>query len=339
MQRKWVILAVLGLAALSANTASAQDADREWGPDEKSPSPTPDASPQGHVPTAAPAPIPASPMNPPAGPARPPTPPPGGFSPMSPQPTVELADAAEPPAPPPAQPAPPSYRFDRGVHLALSAEKLFGYHHWSYASTVSKLDGQPPPVGIDAASSGDQVAVLTGGSFTGSGTVAINPHAVPRLGVDLAVVQGITLGAAVTYYSAGGDLDITEGFVELHRKNARISVFGGTARLGYAHLFTDAFGMWARLGFTYGTQSVTFWSYPTPGSNPTENQLSIRHSSFDPELVAMLMPAKNFGLLVGLSAALGLGGGYEYRTGGATVEEGTGSLSDMGVTAGLMGWL
>jgi hypothetical protein len=246
-----------------------------------------------------------------------------------------------PPAPVPQATTHAAPRFGREFRVVLSAERLFGYHHYWYQATPTVYGGAPVS-GLNLNVEGDQFALLTGGTFTGAGGVAVNPYAVPRLGVDLVFGLGMTVGGAVTYYWSGGDTTAQAGSAQANQNNDQVSVFGISARLGYVAPLSDLVGFWLRVGFTYGTQSITAWDYSSSSSTPpvpTVNEWNLHHVSFDPEFLLLVTPVQHFGLLVGLAAALGLDDSFTGTSGGTTAQDGQGSLSDIGLTAGMMGYL
>jgi hypothetical protein len=224
------------------------------------------------------------------------------------------------------------------VQLALSADRLFGYHHWWLSATPTLLDGDPI-TGIEVSEKGDQVALLTGGSAVDSAFMGLNAHAIPRLGVDVVLGPGVTVGGSLSYYSSSGEITVSGTTAAVTQKNNKIQAFGVSARVGYAVMFTDVVGIWPRAGITYGTQVLTRWVYPSATAAPTEQEWDVNYVSVDPEFLVVLSPVPNFGLLVGLTGSIGATGGFTAKSAGLTVEEGDMTANNIGVTAGLMGYL
>jgi len=112
---------------------------------------------------------------------------------------------------------------DKG-HLALSAERLFGYVHTeSKASTTA----------ASASRSVDSVTVLANPIAGATG------YGWPRIGIDGFVARGVSIGGSFGYfhYSPDGSTSVS-GFVL-------------APRLGYAAMVGPRVAIWPRLGFTY----------------------------------------------------------------------------------------
>jgi hypothetical protein len=212
----------------------------------------------------------------------------------------------------------------------LSADRLFGFS--SYSATIK------PPQGDEGTSSGTCIYLLWGSSNTSSSFYPVNVAAIPRLSFDVTVTTGLTVGGSLGYISVGGE-DKSGSFTQKHPD---ISAFVVGPRVGYAIMFSDNFGIWPRLGFTYLSSTTKTETTDALGATTTyETKLSGQTVDIDGLLVISPMP--NMGITIGPVIDIGVGGkieepGVDPTTGAATTVEEDISVTTFGVAAGLLGY-
>ena len=238
----------------------------------------------------------------------------------------------QPAAPPPVPPEVPTYG------LALSADRLFGLYSWNM-----QVDNDE---GSDAENTGTMVSLLYGNSATGRGA-SINPFTVPRFGID-AILNGLTLGGTVGFYSSTGDLEVDDvDESEIPETPEQSGYFFGP-RLGYLLRASPTVQLWFRGGLAYYSQTRRTEEPSFTGSctamvavEETENMTAF---SVDPVLV--WEPVAHVGITVGPVLDLGLSGEWELEGSGScssgssidTTEmsgKAEQTYSNYGVTAGL----
>jgi hypothetical protein len=183
-------------------------------------------------------------------------------------------------------------------HVAISAERLFGYVHTSETTTVA---------GVDTSRSNDSFSLFSnpfGGIATGYGW--------PRLAVDVFAARGLSVGAAA-------------GFFHVSTNNTSLNGFLLAPRIGYATNLGGRAFFWPRGGMTYAHASSS------AGSGALTSTGSVFALTLEAPLAIVATPHVAF--LVGPTFDLGLSG--STTTGGAKVDSKT---TDFGVQAGLLAY-
>lgn len=164
------------------------------------------------------------------------------------------------------------------------------------------------------------------------------PHAIARLGADIALPWNLTAGIAgghgvvVATPKNGGYVD------EPMDRSVAMSVL--QTRFGYVHPLKGTTLFWFRTGFAY-----TFASDDISDGVYSENRrrTSIRHFSVPIDFVFVFRPAKHFGITYGISADLGLYGVDIRETSGSDIptekSEGRRVNDGVGMWLGLTGLL
>jgi hypothetical protein len=230
-------------------------------------------------------------------------------------------------------------RLGQGMHLVLSADRLFGFHYWSASVTPKTAGGAPIPAGVTVEynASGAQIAFLGGGASTGSSQMDTNPYAVPRLAFDAVLNGGFSVGGSLVVFTSAETEKQTVNGVEASVDGPTTTAIGFAPRAGYLAMFNDMIGIWPRLGFTYiMTSSKTKTGQNT--ANVVEVEDSYNFLSIDPEALLVITPVPHFGFTVGLQASVGVSGSATTKAAGVTSDESDVKLTNIGLTAGLLGY-
>jgi hypothetical protein len=208
--------------------------------------------------------------------------------------------------------------FDRGT-VALGAERLFG-------ATLSKAS-------TEANGRRTSVSRADIGLFT-IVPQTMNPYSIPRLGLDFAVADAVTIGAALGYATGKDETRTEQNGTSTTREGPRSTFFVVEPRAGYALGVGDRAAVWLRGGLTYFRASTS--------AEVLSSQIRVTTWGFalslEPALV--FMPVNHFGISVGLVADLPLTGKAESRiTGGNTTNETRTdrSIRNIGLAFGLVG--
>jgi hypothetical protein len=180
-------------------------------------------------------------------------------------------------------------------HVAISAERLFGYVHSSV--TTSNVLGGTTTQSVDGFS------LLTnplGGSSSG--------YAWPRVGFDVFIVRSVSLGGSVGYFSVSPPTGSISGFLF-------------APRVGYAAHLGPKIALWPRGGITVEQVSTT-------SAAGTSTKTSVFALTLEAPLAILVAP--RIAVLVGPTLDLGLGG--SVSTGGGSSDR---KNTDFGIQAGL----
>jgi hypothetical protein len=186
-------------------------------------------------------------------------------------------------------------------HVAISAERLFGYVHSK--ETVSMA-------GMENSQSVDTLTLLTNplGAITG--------YAWPRIGIDAFVTQGLSVGGAL-------------GFFYLDPEGAgSFTGFLFAPRIGYAAPLSPRLSIWPRAGVTYWSVST---ETGTAGASSTQTAFAL---SIEAPLTILLAP--RVGIQVGPTFDLGLGGSSSSTSSGGMSTSYDNKFTDFGVQGGLL---
>ncbi len=206
--------------------------------------------------------------------------------------------------------------------FAFSAERLFGYY--SYKGTASQPDTQDTQ-------NGNQFSFLWASNRTAGDVAATNVDAVPRLGFDFFVTDGLTLGTAVGYYSAAGTYKHEQvGQPRDTGDLPDISALAFAPRAGYLFRLGSHAAVWPRIGLTYVTETEK-----RPGNN--DSTVNLLQTDFEALLV--LAPMSHFAIEIGPVLDVPASGSIDTTTNGVGQPGTDLSWLTFGITAGLATYL
>jgi hypothetical protein len=191
--------------------------------------------------------------------------------------------------------------------LAFGADRLFGLLHTSF--TVGEG-------AAETTTSSTEISLLTRGAEIAS------PYAAPRLTFDGFVTDGISLGGTLGVTSQSTEIEPPSGNTQDGPSETAV-VFG--ARIGYGHMFSDTVGIWPKLGLTYFTDSI---------EDNDGDEVDVSGLAMSADVMLVIAPVPHFGFTIGPVLDLGLTGSTEF----GTMDVDT-TITDVGLQAGLLGWL
>ncbi len=190
--------------------------------------------------------------------------------------------------------------FGDAGHVAISAERLFGYVHASRTQTVA---------GMETTASQDYFTLLTNpiGALSGYGW--------PRIGIDAFVINGLSVGGALGFfYLSDQDEDSATGFLL-------------APRIGYALAVAPRVSIWPRAG-------VTYWHISNnPSGTGTDTSSSAVAVTVEVPITILLAP--RVGFTIGPTVDVGVGGSTSASVGGTSVSADQ-KYTDIGGHAGLL---
>jgi hypothetical protein len=206
-------------------------------------------------------------------------------------------------------------------HVALSAERLFGFVHTS--STTSSNGMDRPAVTMNGISLlGNPIGGLLGGSY-----------AAPRLGFDAFVAGGLSLGVAAAYFhtseSQPAQAGSTAGDSELSLSGVILA-----PRIGFAAHLGPTVSLWPRAGVTY----LRSWSDNSQGGKAGSSSSSnLFAATLEVPLAVTLTERAAF--LIGPTLDIGLSGGRTSEPPPGSTASSTSTdikETDVGVQAALL---
>jgi hypothetical protein len=204
--------------------------------------------------------------------------------------------------------------------FTVGAERLTGIVHASLKN--DPFPGQPPQDFDD-----DGVTAVT---FLGNGGYADRfpgdsraTFAIPRVGFDYFIIDGLSLGGSITVLSYSNN-DSTP-----RNQDFSVTNFLIAPRVGYAYMFGDVVGIWPRGGLSY-----VHGSYDPDWA---EADRSSHYFAFEVDVPLIIAPVKNFGITVGPLFDVTFGGSQTDRRRIAPEQTRDASLVLFGLSAGLMG--
>ena len=216
-------------------------------------------------------------------------------------------------------------------NLIVSAERLFGF-------SVAQ-DKTEQTVGNTTVTQTDS---QTGYGLLWNPGAISNPYLVPRVGIDYTVIDGLTVGGSLGFYTQSSSTKSESGGQTTDRDGPSLTALMFAPRVGYILQFGDSMGLWLRGGVTYYNVSSERES-PAPGGTgtvKTENSTSGLALSLDPAFV--ITPVKHFGFFAGAMLDFGLSGTAksEQSSGGTTQsQEIDQKFNNFGINFGLLGYL
>lgn len=152
------------------------------------------------------------------------------------------------------------------------------------------------------------------------GMQGATPSTVPRVAADYFVIDSVSLGGSIMYWSNAPSMDPSPPGASYD--STKMFLFN--PRVGYAYVIDDTFAIWPRAGLMYAHSST--------GDNSS--------SRTDLTLDAMLgiSPVKHVVFLVGPMVDIGVGGSEDQTVGGTTQSTSV-KLTTFGLTAGMAAYL
>ena len=191
--------------------------------------------------------------------------------------------------------------FGDAGHVAISAERLFGYVHASRTQTAVG--------GMETSTSQDYFTLLTNPAGVASG------YGWPRIGIDAFVTHGLSVGGALGFfYLSDQDEDSTTGFLL-------------APRIGYALPVGPRVAIWPRAGMTYWHISNN------PSASDAESSSSAVAVTVEVPVTILLAPRVAF--TIGPTVDVGVGGSTSASLGGTSVSADQ-RYTDIGGHAGLL---
>lgn len=195
-----------------------------------------------------------------------------------------------------AAPAAAQYgHYDAGS-VVLSAERLTGFTHTR--ASVGNVDGDY-----------DHISVM--------GRVATSPADIPRVGLDVFVINHLSLGGTLMIDHRSGDAQL--GGFNLGGGSTTDVLF--QPRIGYLLMFSRVVGFWPRGGFSYFHRSY---------DNGDAHYIAVNL-----EAPFVIDFTGGFGMTVGPTLDVSLDGSYD-PDGGPSQDL---SYTSFGIELGLLGWL
>jgi hypothetical protein len=205
--------------------------------------------------------------------------------------------------------------------MALSADRLFGITSYSV-----KADPDVPGA-EEVEVTGTNISLLWGvAPRTGDSGIEIPiPSAIPRLSFDYFVIESLSLGGSLGYYSSSGETDPGNGQDKYdHDKVTAISL---NPRVGYAIPLGDTSAVWLRGGLTYMKVTID----PEQGDD-----IPISVMQLDAEAMFVIGLSETFAFQVGPALDFPLGGKAEIPGDpGYDIDL---KVMSFGAYAGLVGW-
>lgn len=178
--------------------------------------------------------------------------------------------------------------------------------------------------------SGTALGLLAPTTLTGLGT--------PRFALDFFVIDGLSLGAGLGYFSLSSEVESKSGAVTSKTDGPTTHGLIFAPRVGYAIAFDDTFGVWPRAGLTIlsGGTSQTY----TDGTGAEKSiDLSMSATNLTLEAPVFISPIEHVAILVGPFWDVPLGGSTDSPKGadGSTESLDT-TIRSIGLTAGFVGY-
>jgi hypothetical protein len=168
--------------------------------------------------------------------------------------------------------------------FVLSAERLFGL---SFAQLTVDVSGPAPDFEVSSTNIG-----------LGTNFGEYSPYVQPQFGFDVFVIDHLSVGVALSYWTASGEAEQGDQSEDLPDR----ALFRVTPRVGWGMMFTDIVGLWARGGLTYYNSSAEAES----GTEVTQNGLAITL-----EGLLMISPVDHVGIHLGPTFDIGISGEQE----------------------------
>jgi hypothetical protein len=241
--------------------------------------------------------------------------------------------------------------FGKKGQVAISAERLLGLYVLNAEaeqSGTTTVGGASENVTLDTEADTTAVVLL------GSGPV-VGPATIPRLAVDFFVIDGLSIGGSLLYWTNSAEDEDTgtttagpgpaPNPIDRDRTETDTHLFGIAPRVGYAYMFSPTFGIWPRAGFSYvnlSTESKNEVIDAGDGSvDVTDTETKQSMFSLTLEGLFVFSPFEHFAFGVGPFFEWGFSGDTETEISNppALVQvDGDLTTTSFGITSALIAW-
>lgn len=223
---------------------------------------------------------------------------------------------------------------DKG-ELIISADRLVPL----FAYNVNKFE-EDAGGGLTRTNTSSQPSFSILPNVNSSVLGAGNFYNIPRVSLDYAVIQNLTIGGSVILaFTVGGSNETKAGTTSVSVDAPSQTLFGIAPRIGYTVHLTDLFTFWPRGGFgfyTYSSKSTNNDRGQSFTSTTSQNQFAINL-----EPVFAITPIPHVFFILGPVIDIPITGTRktEQQQGGTTVTtSNSASQFHFGITAGLGGY-
>lgn len=206
----------------------------------------------------------------------------------------------------------------------ISAERFFGLQ--IHSGTLERTTGA---VTTKTTDSRTDFGLLIGNPNAG-------PHNIPQVGLDYAVIDGLTIGGAIGFWTGSTKRKFENNTTTVERDGDSFNAFKISPRVGYIIGLNDSMGIWLRGGFTFFTTGTT--SYDDNGVKDGTTSISGFALNLEPGF--LLMVSQHFGFGANINVDVPLSGKLktESITGSTTTSrEDTYKELNFGLTFGIVG--
>jgi hypothetical protein len=247
--------------------------------------------------------------------------------------------------------------FGEKGQVAISAERLLGLYVQNVEAEPSgTATFDPPGPGDPVAFSASRNTEVDSTTFVLLGSQSsVGPAAIPRLAVDFFVIDRLSIGGSLLYWTDSSESDTTgtdtapgQAPEPANRETSETTVntFGIAPRVGYAYMFSPTFGIWPRGGISYvrvNTEDNDQVIQPDGDLDNTDTETTVSVLSLTLEGLFVISPFEHVAFGVGPFLDFGLTGDIEIdRT--STINpvlahsEGDLSSTTFGITSALIAW-
>lgn len=163
-----------------------------------------------------------------------------------------------------------------------------------------------------------------------------SPYTIPRMGIDFAVIDNLTVGAGLGFWTSSSSTKTETGGTTVDQDGDTTTAVLFSPRVGYMIGLSDRLGIWLRGGFTYFSISSS-----SPERNGTKTTSSSNGLAFSLDPIFVVSPVEHFGFFGGLMVDLPLSGKVkgETTTGGSTTTNETDTkFQNIGLNFGILGY-
>ena len=212
----------------------------------------------------------------------------------------------------------------RSGQFAVSAERLTGL----VRSTVEVETEMGGGTATFTSSSTNFHLLIHPVGTSGGDETAFGGYSFPRIGADYFVIDRLSLGAALGYFSVATTSELEAGGTSMDVGDVTLSGFLLAPRVGYAVMFNDTVGIWPRGGVTYTHSGFT--------DNEDDDELSVNMWALSLDVPLVIAPVPHVAFLVGPTLDYGFSGSFTSTDGATGMEEENDlTVTELGVQAGL----
>lgn len=205
--------------------------------------------------------------------------------------------------------------------VVFGAERMFGIY--SYKGTAERDNAK-------YTQNGTQFSLLWGANGT-SGGVENNFDAMPRIGVDFFVTEGLSLGGSIGYYTSSGEQKLeVPGQPTDSEDLDDLTAVAFAPRVGYLIPLGERAGFWPRGGITY----VSF-----KDEQPDNDKTTITSWQLSAEAMFFLAPVEHFAFVLGPVIDFPIGGTVETENNNVAQPDQDLRWQNLGIAVGLAGYL